>query len=415
MAITAHDIYNQIHSPGDTTGLDAMGRGCGDLKSIHSEVATKLTESQAALNSFWKGQAAETGKAGLAPLIATSHIAAEKMDSMQKSIAEQSAAFNYVKNAVVPVAATRPDDQKLSDYVSIGASDDEIAAAEFDDKTKKNVEAYSQYQLSTDPRTQTMPMDYPAAHDPDVSSTGITPDQPTPGTSAGRVGSGIGHHSSGGSSHHYGGGSTHNYSSGPSSYSAPPGAAGMPAPPPPGHGGAVTPPVSPPNDSTRAAWADPTPPPTTTPTTTPTWQPPSASGSPGTGGFNGGFGPVGGFGGGFGPIGGGSGSGFGPGGSGSAGAGGAGSGGPGARGVGGGTGAGALGESAGAARPGAGGTGAAGAKGQPGMGGMGGGGKGGKGPEDEEHQRKILLAEEDPDSIFGGYDGHRPTPPVIGA
>lgn len=409
MAVTGHDIYNQLHNPGDTTGLDAMGGGCGDLKSIHNAVAAKLTESQAALNSFWKGQAAESGKAGLAPLIATSHIAAEKMDSMQKSIAEQSAAFNYVKNAVVPVAESRPDDQKLSDYVSIGASDDEIAAAEFDDKTKKNVEAYGQYQQSTDPRTQTMPMDYPAAHDPNVSATGIAPDQPTPGTATGRVGSGIGHHSSGGSSsHNYGGG----YSSGPSTYSAPPGAAGMQAPPPPGHGGVVTPPVTPPpNDSTRAAWADPTPP----PSTPPTWQPPSSApggGNPGTGGFNGGFGPVSGFGGGFGPTAGGSGSGgFGPGGSGSGGAGSS----AGPRGVGGGTGAGALGEGAGAARPGAGGAGAAGAKGQPGMGGMGGGGKGGKGPEDEEHQRKILLAEEDPDSIFGGYDGNRPTPPVIGA
>ena len=59
-----------------------------------------------------------------------------------------------------------------------------------------------------------------------------------------------------------------------------------------------------------------------------------------------------------------------------------------------------------------------GAAGKPaaGMGGMGGGaGKGGKGGEDEEHQRKILLPEEDPDSIFGGYDGDKPTPPVIGA
>ncbi|MFE3172039.1 hypothetical protein ACFXPA_41200 [Amycolatopsis sp. NPDC059090] len=409
MALTGNDIYNQIHNPGDTTGLDAMGGGCGDLKSIHNEVATKLTESQAALNSFWKGQAAETGKAGLAPLITTSHLAAEKMDSMQKSIAEQSAAFNYVKNAVVPVAASRPDDQKLTDYVSLGASDDEIAAAEFDDKTKKNVEAYGQYQLSTDPRTQTMPMDYPAAHDPNVSSGGITPDQPAPGT-GGRVGSGAGHHSSGGgSSHNYGGGPSHSYSSGPSTYSAPPGAAGMPVPPPPGHGGPVAPPVSPPNDSTRAAWADPTPPPPSQ-----AWQPPSGlpgGGNTGNGGMNGAFGPVGGLGG-FGPTSGGGG-GFGPGGSG-AGSGGAGGPGAGPRGVGGGTGAGALGESAGRPAMG-GGAGAAGAKGQPGMGGMGGGGKGGKGPEDEEHQRKILLAEEDPDSIFGGYDGNRPTPPVIGA
>jgi hypothetical protein len=51
------------------------------------------------------------------------------------------------------------------------------------------------------------------------------------------------------------------------------------------------------------------------------------------------------------------------------------------------------------------------------MGGMGAGagaGKG-KGGEDEEHQRKITLPEQDPDSIFGGTpDGVKPTPPVIG-
>lgn len=58
----------------------------------------------------------------------------------------------------------------------------------------------------------------------------------------------------------------------------------------------------------------------------------------------------------------------------------------------------------------------AGGAGRPGAPGMGGGaGKGGKGAEDEEHQRKIMLQEEDGDSIFGGYDGDKPVPPVIGA
>ncbi|HEV7978555.1 hypothetical protein [Amycolatopsis sp.] len=56
----------------------------------------------------------------------------------------------------------------------------------------------------------------------------------------------------------------------------------------------------------------------------------------------------------------------------------------------------------------------AGGTGAGGMGGMGGGK--GQGAEDEEHQRKILLPEEDPDSIFGGFEnGQKPTPPVIGA
>jgi hypothetical protein len=44
---------------------------------------------------------------------------------------------------------------------------------------------------------------------------------------------------------------------------------------------------------------------------------------------------------------------------------------------------------------------------------MGGGGRGGQSGEDEEHQRKITVPGDDPDSIFGGqYE--RTTPPVIG-
>ncbi|WP_370932955.1 WXG100 family type VII secretion target [Amycolatopsis sp. cg13] len=411
MAYTGADIYKLMHNPGDTSSLDSSRAAAEELKGVHENLGKMLANSQKALDSFWKGTAADGAKQGLNPLIQASQTAAQNLDRTQQSMADQSSSFTTTKNSVRQVADSRPDDQKLSDYVSIGASDDEKAAAKFDSDTKFNVEQYTNYEVSTNPRISFLPADYPSAHDPNVSAGGINPTDSGTGTSSGRAGSGAGHHSSGGgSSHNYGGGPSHSYSSGPSTYSAPPGAAGMPVPPPPGHGGPVAPPVSPPNDSTRAAWADPTP-----PSPPPTWQPPSSlpgGGNTGNGGMNGAFGPVGGLGG-FGPTSGGGG-GFGPGGSGS-GSGGAGSaGGAGPRGVGGGTGAGALGESAG--RPAMGGSaGAAGAKGQAGMGGMGGGGKGGKGPEDEEHQRKILLAEEDPDSIFGGYDGNRPTPPVIGA
>ncbi|SEP52096.1 hypothetical protein [Amycolatopsis saalfeldensis] len=421
MPQSGFDIYNQLHDPGDTTGLDAMGHGCSQLNTIHEDVATKLTDSQTALDSLWKGKAADSGKAGLSPLIVTSRTAAQKMESMRQSIEQQSAAFNYAKNNVVPVDQTRPDDDSLEDWLSIGASDDEIKAAEYDNKTKQNVEIYNGYSQSSQPRTETLPMDYPAAHDPNVSAGGVTPDPVGPGTSGGHHSSGSGGHSSS----HSGG-----YSGGPSAYHAPPGAAGYQAPPPPGsHGGGpgggvnVPSPGAPGDDHTSAAWANPS--------------PPLVHGGPVAGGAGNGFGPGGsgpgggsgggGFSGGFGPVGGfggsGSGSGgsggFGPGSGGGSKSGGFGGGGAatgGRAGIGGGagSGAGAVGESAGAARSGMG-AGAAGAKGQSGMGGMGQGAKGGKGAEDEEHQRKILLSEEDPDSIFGGYDGDKPTPPVIGA
>ncbi|MET7990261.1 hypothetical protein ABZU76_05060 [Amycolatopsis sp. NPDC005232] len=414
MTYSGWEIYTYIHNPGQTEPLDNARDASGSLKTIHENIVRTLTSGQSALNEFWHGKAADTGTAGLTPLIQGSQIASENLDRASRSMQEQSDAFRYVRDNAKNVSKDKANDNTPEDWFSIGASDDEKAAAQFDADTKFNVELYEPYYQSTQPRRTTLAPDYPAAHDPNVSASGITPDQVTPVTSGGPHSSGSGSHSSG----HSGG-----YTPGPSTYSAPPGAAGYHAPAPPGHStvGVNTPAA---NDTTSAAFAG--------PTQTPggpgssSWQGPGGVGVNGPGGgnssgFGPGFGPVGGFGGGggFGPGGGrggfgpgGSGSGFGPGGGGaSGGAAGAGRG----VGAGAGTGAGAMGEGAGAARPG--GMGAAGAKGQPGMGGgMGAGGnKGGKGPEDEEHQRKILLSEEDPDSIFGGYDGNKPTPPVIGA
>ncbi|MFI5607598.1 WXG100 family type VII secretion target [Amycolatopsis sp. NPDC051903] len=404
----------KTHEPGDTSSLGTAQQTSGTLKGIHEQLVQTITGTQASLQSFWMGQAADGASAGLSPLIQSSQVAAENLDRAQRSMEEQITAFAHVRDTAKDVGKDRPDDNTLEDWFSFGASDDEKAAAKFDADTKFNVDLYEPYFQSTQPRQSTLAADYPAAHDPNVSAGGITPDQVTPGTSGGT-------HSSGGISGHSSGHSG-GYTPGPSTYSAPLGAAGYQAPPPPGHTPAVNAPAA--NDSTSAAFAGPTQTPGG-PGTQP-WQGPGGGvNGPGGGGssFTPGFGPVGGFGpgggsgfgpgsgrlgGGFGPGGSGSGGGFGPGG------GGASSGGAAGRGAGAGSGAGAMGEGAGAARPG--GMGAAGAKGQPGMGGMGAGGaKGGKGTEDEEHQRKILLSEEDPDSIFGGYDGNKPTPPVIGA
>ncbi|WP_326567241.1 hypothetical protein VSH64_36170 [Amycolatopsis rhabdoformis] len=413
MTYSGFDIFQKTRGPG-TSSLVRAQSSSGSLKQIHENLVQNIGDSQKSLADFWKGQSAATGSAGLTPLIQASQLVAENLDRAQRSMQEQADNFQHVQDNAKDVAKDRANDNTPEDWFSIGASDDEKAAAKFDADTKFNVELYEPYYQTTQPRKSTLAADYPAAHDPNVSAGGVTPN-PVDVSASG------GHQSSAGHS----AGSSGGYTGGPSTYTPPPGAAGYQAPPPPGHSpSGVTPPSVVPttNDHTSAAFAGPT----QTPggPGSPSWQGPGGAGINGPGGSNSGFGPgfgpVGGFGGGsfgsgggrggFGP--GGSGSGFGPGGGGASSGGAAGVG----RGVGAGagTGAGAMGEGAGAARPG--GMGAAGAKGQAGMGGMGGGGnKGGKGPEDEEHQRKILLTEEDPDSIFGGYDGNRPTPPVIGA
>ncbi|MEC3980655.1 hypothetical protein [Amycolatopsis sp. H20-H5] len=404
MTYSGWEIFEKLNSnPATTTRLDAAQVASHKLKVIHEDITRSMESSQTALASFWKGKAAESGAAGLAPLIQTSKIASENMDRARQSMFDQNAAFHHTRGAVVPVEKERAGDWGPGDILSIGASDDEKAAAKFDADTKKNVEAYEPYWQSTQPRQSTLAPTYPAAHDPNVDAVPITAD---PINTGGTHTSGF----TGGSGAHRG--SSGGYTGGPSTYTAPPGAGNYVAPPvsklpvsrPPVNRPPVSrPPVGPPGmrrptDGTDPSWAR----------TPSRMQPP---GGFGPGGFGPGGDSSGGGGGGFGPGGGG---GFGPGGGFGTG-GGAGGSGSGAPGSGSATGAGRGGMSAAEGAMGRGGVGGP-AAGKPasGMGGMG-GGKGGKGGEDEEHQRKILLPEEDPDSIFGGYDGDKPTPPVIGA
>ncbi|WP_409493440.1 hypothetical protein [Amycolatopsis sp. cmx-11-12] len=399
MTYSGWEIFTKLNTYPETTAtLDRAQVASHTLMDIHGRISTAMESSQTALSSFWKGKAADSGAAGLAPLIATSKIAGENMDRARQSMYDQNASFHYTRGNVRPVEKERAGDSGPEDVLSIGASDDEIAAAKFDADTKHNVEIYEPYYQSTQPRQLTLAPAYPAAHDPNVSAGPITPDPVDPGQT--KVSGFSGGHGESGRQGGPGG-----YTGGPSSYSAPPGAEGYQAPRPPQISQPPRMPQMPqpprsmpsprPNDQTDLSRTD-----RGLEVRPGDHRPPSFG--PGGGGPGG----PGGGGGGFGPGSGGFSGGFGPGGST-----------PGNMGPGRGVGAGMPGEGAmrGPAGTPAGGP-AAGRPGSPGMGGMGAGaGKGGKGGEDEEHQRKIMLQEEDGDSIFGGYDGDKPVPPVIGA
>ncbi|MDT7726950.1 MAG: hypothetical protein QOI21_3526 [Actinomycetota bacterium] len=412
MVYSGWEIYEKMHAnPTSTQTLATTEQASEKIKVIHENLVTKMTTTQQGLSTFWKGMAAESGAAGLAPVIQNSKIAAENMERARASMADQISGFVSTQATVRPVEKERAGDSGPEDIFSVGASNDEKAAAQFDADTRHNVESYEPYYKATQPRIAQLPATYPAAHDPNVGVGGVTPNPIDPGTSGpqpvdGKQGSG-----GGGDGTRAAG-----FSGGPSSYTAPPGAVNYQIPLPPVSNPVpdprppmVQPPgFRPPSDSTDLSnWKPPASPPGS--------RPPGGYVPPGSGGGGGGFGPMGG---GFGPVGGG---GFGPG----SGGGGGGLGGGKMTGGTPGAGGGGLsgGRASGVGMPGEGGVrggsamgGAAGGKaGANGMGGMG-GGKGGQGAEDEEHQRKILLPEEDPDSIFGGFEnGQKPTPPVIGA
>lgn len=399
-----------------TQRLDEAQQASHRLEVVHREMAKALSNGQKDLNEFWKGNAAESATAGLNPLIQTSGATAERLQGVRESMYEQNSVFHETRGSLRPVSTERPDDSGLFDYMSIGASDAEKAAAQWDNDSRHNIAQYDGYARITEANRSRVAVEH-APVDASPGAGGITTPQST-GSVTQATGSGP---SVGTGSGYNGPTSSSGYSGGTGSPVAPSPQVQNPAPaPPPQH---QVPPAAkwqPPGDGTTPSRVAPAPP---GGGQRPGYMPPR-------GGYdanrNPGFGPPGG-GSGFGPVGtgGGSGSagGFGPRGSGGSGYGG------GARGfgpTGGAPGSGAqpgMGRGTGAVMPGenpaarggaAGSAGATGGRGSGMMGGpMGAGGRGGKGSEDEEHQRKITLPGDDPDSLFGGHY-ERTTPPVIG-
>lgn len=409
---TGAQIFELMNSNCSTTEtLDQAQVASHRLEVAHTELADALMAAEGRVNTFWSGAGADSASNGFKPLIDASHRGAEGMHEARLSMYDQNEVFHRVRGNLRPLPQQRPGCDGLTDVLSIGASDAEIAAAKWDDDNRHNIQQYDTYSTTTDSNRTRLVKHYDPVQ-PEFEGAPLETSQPE---SIGSIGDRTGTAPSG-----YSGGIP-GPSNGPGGYTAP---AGYTPPP-------ASPPASPPAPSS-------TPPPATQQPPAANWRPPNQSTTPsfatppakavnpdgsyrtlgglpsrGPGGFgptgrpDGGSGPVGG---GFGPRGG---AGFGPVGSGGA---------PGTPGSnappGGGrsTGSAPQGPSGQPApRPGSTPTGSGSTSGSArGAMPMGGAGKG-QGGEDETHERKFILPDDDPDDLFGGTpDGVKVVPPVIG-
>ncbi|HEV7973501.1 hypothetical protein [Amycolatopsis sp.] len=375
MVYSGHEIYEKMNAnPRTTETLDAAEVASDKLRVAHIDLAQSLSKAQGGMDSFWKGKSATSAAGGLNPMIQSVTQAADHMNSAKTSMFDHNSQFHKTRGAIVPVSNERVGDNGLGDIFSIGASDDEIAAAQFDADTKKNVEQYEVYYQTTQLRVAQLPTAYPAAHAPTVAAGAVTPGEIEPGTPGQPIDSKQGSGGGGDGTRAAGFGGV------PSTYTPPTGAGSYQVPPPPVSNPVpdLRPPMVPPSGFRPSPIGGTDPSSWTPPVNPPSSRPPGGYVPPGGGG--GGFGPVGG---GFGPVGGG---GFGPG-SGGGGLGGAkmsgGAAGSGSGGLSGGRGSGVgmpgEGGMRGGSAMGGGAGGKAGGMGASGMGGMG-GGKGGQGP-----------------------------------
>lgn len=422
------DIYWAMHAnPSGAGSLWEARNSSHRLEVAHLELAKWLGEARDAVDTAWKGAGADGAKAAFTPLIEASEQAAEGMNRARYSMNDQGHLFVNKRENLQHMSKTRPDDSNgIIDLISITATDEEIATAAWDSANKHNIQVYEEYRQGTQPNQSQLKLDY-------------QPPQVKPGGSVTEVAevSGV--------------------SSSPGDVSVPNtggGYSGIPAP----TGGSYSAPAGyNPPPMQRSTAPPPTTPPPSAPPQQPAQQAPAANWQPGDNGSTSSAGYMppsgGGFGPGYGPSGGYPSGGFGPSGSSSYGSGGYGSGGYGSGGYGsggysggsfgprgsssGGYGSGGFGprgSSAGTPTGSGRSTGAAPAPGSSaaprsygapssssssssttGRAPMMGGGGRGQGDGDEEHERKFVLPNDDPDSIFGGVpEGVTVVPPVIG-
>jgi hypothetical protein len=396
---TGWDAYNHMHNPGSTASLDSAHEATTALQTSYANLADALTKSQSSMNNFWQGKGSDSAQTGLSPLINNSKDSAEKLGTSAESLRSLSVAFTETKNKMIPLG-DRPTADGLFNTEFLDSGDYIHARDAWDAKAQQNVDAYQLYRTAAQEYTQSMPTNYPSVTDA-AGQAATAPNSADPNVSTG------GSHSS------------------PQSSSS--GMQQMPGGGNPANLAAYTRSTAGASTGTASSNLNSRPNPILSPQTTTPGGYQSAGRSSSSAGQSGNIGGSGGSSndlsalGGFGPVGSGGGAavgGYGGSGGGGAGAakfGGAASGGtPGENALGSGKGSGAVapGESA-MAR---GGTAAAGVSGRgttgPGSMMPGAGMGRGQGGGNETHDRKILLSDGEPDSLFGS--DQLTAPPVIG-
>ncbi|SEP52009.1 hypothetical protein [Amycolatopsis saalfeldensis] len=376
-SIDAVAIYKKI-STGNTSSIDGGISAAKDLETVHTDRVGKIDALNGAMDGAWQGNSAAAAQAGGHALSIWHDDSAKNLQTSHTFLGNQKDSFHTVQGQVHELPDSPPK-MGFWDHAPWSDKDDEIN--KYNDNSKANVQAYTAYYSSSAQNAGGMPT-YNVWKGNNISDGTGNPNSISGGGGGGHFGSGGG----GG-----GGGSFNPNTKVPTFNPNVPTTPHGTLPNVPTHDPSSTNLPNFPNDHTSASSYVP-------PSVDPSTFNPSGFGPGGGGGAGGGFGPGGGGAGSgvgsaaFGP--GGFGGGFGPGGAGSGAA------------------AGGAGEAAGGMRGGAMGAGAAGKAGSSGMGGMGGGRGGGKkGEEDQEHQTKYLV-EEDNNELFGS--DQLTVPPVIG-
>jgi hypothetical protein len=374
-SIDAVAIYKKI-STGNTGSIDGGIGAAKDLETVHSDRVGKIDSLNGAMDGAWQGNSAAAAQAGGHALSIWHDDSATNLQKSHTFLTNQKDSFHTVQGQVHQLPDSPPK-MGFWDHAPWSDKDDEIN--KYNDNSKANVQAYTAYYTSSAQNAGGMPT-FNTWKGNNISDGTGDPNNIPGGGGGGHIGSGGGG----------GGGSFNPNTKVPTFNSNVPSTPHSNLPNVPTHDPNSTNLPNVPNDHTSASSYVP-------PSVDPSTFNPSGFGPGGGGGAGGGFGPGGGGAGGgsaaFGP--GAFGGGFGPGGASSGAA------------------AGGAGEGAGGMRGGAMGGGAAGKAGSSGMGGMGGGGRGGgkKGEEDQEHQTKYLV-EEDNNELFGS--DQLTVPPVIG-
>jgi hypothetical protein len=411
-SMSGQEIYENFANAPGPDGLMQSQEQLAMVEAVYTERENQIRTLAASMEEGWTGDAAGAAQRGAGPLAVAHGGAAQEMATAKDLLSNQADSFYLVKSSVTPVPPAPNSPSTLDNVITLGSaqSDYEAGVAKSNAAAQVNVAAMDGWTSSSSYNGSMMPTTY-GQIDPNAMNVGMTqPLTPPP------VGPGPG----GGDTSATGGGDPGGSKSGyPRSGSR--NAIGSFDPnylyQPPGTDGKTTPvdykPVS--TDPTPPGWPG-----------GPGWQ--SGTGQGGSGGGQGslsgtGFGAFGGGGSGSG-SGSGSSAGSRLGGIGSSSGSSSGSAAGGEKSLGSGRGSGAAGAGAANETMGRGGAGAAGAKGaggKPGGMGSGMGGHKGEGGEDEEHQRKYVMEDDDAfqvtengERLIDPYTGLPITPPVIG-
>src|SRR5438552_15831977 len=183
--LSAYEIYVQMNNGPSTGSLNQAHEVSWSEAQAEERRALQIRRIAEKTQAGWHGAAAQGAWGAAGPLAEAAKDAANKQQTTQNLLAEQSDSFYSARGSLRDVPESPPQSNVINDMIP-WETDLDRDIKKYQADSQHNIDVYSRYDEQSLNNEEAFPLDYAAPADPG-GSVAVTPPSSTPGGSPSHV------------------------------------------------------------------------------------------------------------------------------------------------------------------------------------------------------------------------------------